>query len=170
MAQTQSFALGTSICHGCSQKKIKGKRKEIHYEQSLPTGETLTLYLNQLLYTLNFWFLSSSLPAFCKTISPLKLVCTYIQFSFAFPFQNLAYSICRHRQLSLFSPLSKSTSIGLLCFCLFCFLGPHPWHKEVLRLGGQIRPTPAGLCHGHSNARSKLHLQPTPQLTVMPDP
>ena len=28
----------------------------------------------------------------------------------------------------------------------------------------------AGTCHSHSNARSKLCLQPTPQLTGTPDP
>ena len=38
------------------------------------------------------------------------------------------------------------------------------------RARGQIGATAAGLCHSHSNARSKLCLQPTPQLTAMPDP
>ena len=28
----------------------------------------------------------------------------------------------------------------------------------------------AGLCHSYSNTRSKLHLQPTPQLMATPDP
>ena len=36
--------------------------------------------------------------------------------------------------------------------------------------GGQIRDVAAGLCHSHSNAGSKLHLQPTPHLMVTPDP
>ena len=35
---------------------------------------------------------------------------------------------------------------------------------------GRIRAAAAGLCHSHSNARSKPHLQPTPQLTATPDP
>ena len=35
---------------------------------------------------------------------------------------------------------------------------------------GQIRATAAGLHHGHSNAGSKLCLQPTPQFTATPDP
>ena len=33
-----------------------------------------------------------------------------------------------------------------------------------------IGATDAGLCHSHSNAGSKLHLQPIPQLIAMPDP
>ena len=35
---------------------------------------------------------------------------------------------------------------------------------------GQIGATAAGLHHSHSNARSELCLQPTPQLMTMPDP
>ena len=35
--------------------------------------------------------------------------------------------------------------------------------------GGLIGAVAAGLRHSHSNARSELHLQPTPQLTAMPD-
>ena len=34
---------------------------------------------------------------------------------------------------------------------------------------GQIGAVAAGLCHSHSNTRSKLCLRPTPQLTAMPD-
>ena len=53
----------------------------------------------------------------------------------------------------------------------FCFLGPYLQHME----GGswardQTGATAAGLGHSHSNARSKLRLQPTPQLTAMRDP
>ena len=35
---------------------------------------------------------------------------------------------------------------------------------------GQIGATAAGLHHSHSNARSELHLRPTPQLMVTLDP
>ena len=35
---------------------------------------------------------------------------------------------------------------------------------------GQVGVTAAGLCHSHSKAGSKPCLQPTPQLTAMPDP
>ena len=34
---------------------------------------------------------------------------------------------------------------------IFVFLGAHPWHVEVPRLG-------AGLCHSHSNTGSEPHL------------
>ena len=33
-----------------------------------------------------------------------------------------------------------------------------------------IRAAAANLCHGYSNAGSKLHLQPTPQIMATPDP
>ena len=35
---------------------------------------------------------------------------------------------------------------------------------------GQIGAVAASLRHSHSNARSELHLQPTPQLMTTPDP
>ena len=41
---------------------------------------------------------------------------------------------------------------------------------EVPRLGVEIGAVAGGLWHSHSNARSELHLQPTPQLTAMLDP
>ena len=46
------------------------------------------------------------------------------------------------------------------------FLGPHPWHMEVPRLGVES----AGLQHSNSNARSELSLGPSTQLTATPDP
>ena len=64
----------------------------------------------------------------------------------------------------------------LICFSIFSvffsfvFLGPHPRHLEVPRLGVQSELRLPGLHHRHSNARSKLCLQPTPHLTAMPDP
>jgi len=35
---------------------------------------------------------------------------------------------------------------------------------------GRIGAVATGLCHSHSNAKSEPSLQPTPQLTAMPDP
>ena len=56
-------------------------------------------------------------------------------------------------------------------FFFLSFLGPHPRHMEVPRLGvGLIGAVAAGLSQSHSNAGSKLCLQPTPQLTATPDP
>ena len=49
------------------------------------------------------------------------------------------------------------------------FLGLHPWHMEVP--GARSRKGAAAVClhPSHSNARSKLGLQPTPQVMAMPD-
>ena len=47
---------------------------------------------------------------------------------------------------------------------------PHPQHMEVARLGvkPELRAAAAGLYHSHSNARSKPHLPPMPQLAATP--
>ena len=50
-----------------------------------------------------------------------------------------------------------------VCFWSFVLSGPHPQHMEVPRLEGLIRAIAADLYQSHSNARSKPHLQPTPQ-------
>ena len=51
-------------------------------------------------------------------------------------------------------------------FCLFRDALAAYGGSQARGLTGAVA---AGLCHSHSNARSELHLQPTPQLTVMPD-
>ena len=56
----------------------------------------------------------------------------------------------------------------LFYFIYFCFLRDTPMAYGGSQARGQIGAVTAGLCH--SNARSELHLQPTPQLMVMPDP
>ena len=50
-------------------------------------------------------------------------------------------------------------------YFIFVFLGSHPQHMEVPRLGDRIRVVAAG---SHSNAGSKPHLRPIPQLTATP--
>ena len=69
------------------------------------------------------------------------------------------------------SPFAFFIHHFLLLVCLFClfvyFLWLHQWHMEVPRLRVETAGA-AGLRHSHSNARSKPHLQPTPQLTVTP--
>ena len=52
-------------------------------------------------------------------------------------------------------------------FGLFCFLLPQLQHMEVPRLGVESE---LQLCHSHSNARSKPHLQPMLQPVAMLDP
>ena len=49
------------------------------------------------------------------------------------------------------------------------FLGSHLRHMEVPRLGVKVGAATAGLHHSHSNTRSELHLQSTPQLMATPD-
>ena len=50
----------------------------------------------------------------------------------------------------------------------FFFLGPHPQHMEVLRLGVESEPQlPASTI---ATATPEPSLWPTPQLTAMPDP
>ena len=66
--------------------------------------------------------------------------------------------------LSLFlSFLPSFLSFFLPSFLPFCFLGPHPQHMEVPRLG-------ASLHHSHSNKGSKPCLRLTPQLRATLDP
>ena len=55
-------------------------------------------------------------------------------------------------------------------FCLFAFSGATPVAYGGSQAGGLIRAVAAGLRQSHSNAGSKLRLQPTPQLMATPDP
>ena len=64
----------------------------------------------------------------------------------------------------------------LVCFYLFIydfllvFFRAAPVAYGGSQAMGLIRATAAGLHHSHSNIRSKLRLQPTPQLIATPDP
>ena len=54
-----------------------------------------------------------------------------------------------------------------VCFCLFrAALVAHGGSQAR----GQLNASVTGLHHSHSNTRSEPRLQPTPQLTAMPDP
>ena len=48
--------------------------------------------------------------------------------------------------------------ISIFFVFLLFFLGPHPWHMGVPRLGIESGAVATGLCHSHSNARSEPHL------------
>ena len=68
-------------------------------------------------------------------------------------------------------PQGKGSQVEFSFFFsfVFFFLGLHPLRREVLRLGVESalqRQLPSS----YSNAESKPHLQPTPQLMAMPDP
>ena len=54
-------------------------------------------------------------------------------------------------------------------FWLFVFLGPHPQHMEVPRLGVE-RELQLPAYTTATATESKQSLQPTPQLTGMPEP
>ena len=57
-----------------------------------------------------------------------------------------------------------------LFVCLFLLFRTTPMAYGSSQTRDQIGATAAGLCHSHSNAGSELSLQPTPQLTAIPDP
>ena len=91
------------------------------------------------------------------------LACTAILFLFEEPLSCPPLGcIALHPPQGTGFPLLINTYF-LSFFFLFVHLGPHPWHMEVPRLG-------VGLHQSHSNARSELCLQPTPQLTATLDP
>ena len=58
--------------------------------------------------------------------------------------------------------ISYSKSRIEVFFFFFHFLGPHPGTYESSQARGQITAAAGGLRHTHSNARSELHLRPTP--------
>ena len=62
--------------------------------------------------------------------------------------------------------LDIQKKVGWFFFCLF---RAAPWHMKV-QARDLMGTVAAGLHHSHSNTRSELHLQPTPQLMAMPDP
>jgi len=69
-------------------------------------------------------------------------------------------------------PLNHNRNSLLYGFFFFfgLFLGPQSLHMEVPQARGQMGAAVSGLCHSHSNVRSKLRLRPTLQLLAMPDP
>ena len=63
----------------------------------------------------------------------------------------------------------------LFIYCLFAISWAAPTACGVSQARGRIGAVASGLCHSHSNSGSELldpfgSLQPTPQLTAMPDP
>ena len=72
-----------------------------------------------------------------------------------------------------FEDLIDNIFINVITFIVFFF----PLFRTALEAYGSsqaarvlIGATAVGLHHSHSNIRSEPHLQPTPQLTSMPDP
>ena len=50
------------------------------------------------------------------------------------------------------------------------FLGPHPWHMEVPRLGVKSELEPPTYTTATATWDLEQHLRPTPQLIAMTDP
>ena len=64
---------------------------------------------------------------------------------------------------------TQSTSQSRLALYVFFLFRTTPVAYESSQSRGQIKAVAAGLQHNHSDARSKLHLRPAPQLMAMPD-
>ena len=60
--------------------------------------------------------------------------------------------------------------IFIFTFYFFCFFRAAPVAYGGSQAKGLIGAIATGLRHSHSNAGSEPCLQPTPQLTAMPDP
>ena len=88
----------------------------------------------------------------------------HILFQILFPYrllQGIEYSsLCKSRSL-------WGIDLSIYLFILLFRAAPEAYGGS--RAGGQSRPLAAGLHHGHRNVGSKLLLQPTPQLTAIPD-
>ena len=57
-----------------------------------------------------------------------------------------------------------------VCVCVRAFLGPHPQHMGVPRLGVKLEFQLLACSTATSNTGSKLQLHPTPQLLATLDP
>ena len=71
---------------------------------------------------------------------------------------------------SIFKHCLKFYLFIYLLICLFAFSNATPMAYGGSQARGQIGTVAAGLHQSHSNSGSEPHLQPTPQLTAMPDP
>ena len=70
----------------------------------------------------------------------------------------------------LIRTFSPFTYISFIFYFLFLLFRTAPGAYGSSQARGRMEATAAGLLHSHSNIRSELHLQPTPQLTATPDP
>ena len=59
---------------------------------------------------------------------------------------------------------------AFLFVCLFCLFGATPMAYGGSQSRGRIGAVAASLHQSHSEARSELRLQPTPQVMATPDP
>ena len=71
---------------------------------------------------------------------------------------------------SKINQIFQTSVLSIFLFCLFAISRATPPAYGGSQARSQIRAVATNLCHSHSNAGSKPHLQPTPQLTATPDP
>ena len=64
----------------------------------------------------------------------------------------------------------KTMHLCVLYLFIFVFLGPHPWHMEVPRLGVESELLPLAYTTAKTMLDLKLHLRTTPQLMATLDP
>ena len=76
----------------------------------------------------------------------------------------IAIFVTQYRLLEM-----ESNSYFYFILFYFAFSRAVPAAYGGSQVRGLIRATDACLHHSHNNAGSELHLQPTPQLTAMPD-
>ena len=69
-----------------------------------------------------------------------------------------------------FSKPLEVVLLHLIFFFFYVLFRAALLHVDVPRLGVEIAATAASLHHSHSNMGFEPRLQPTPQLTAMPDP
>ena len=84
----------------------------------------------------------------------------YLDYDVRVVFLNISLTFIFHISVFVF---------GFLVFVFLLFRAA-PTACGGSQARGLIGAVAAGLRHSHSNARSKPHLQPTPQLTATPDP
>ena len=154
LAQIQP-SLGTSLCHRCSPKK-----RGVGYRLS----PALKLTTQGILHS-NYFNMECNLELFAhqnaKMSSEGKKIHIYEEL--------LIKILTGYKTIFIRSCLTDKHPIHSFClFVCFCFLGLHLWHYGDSQGRGLIGATAASL--HHSNAESKPSLQPTPQLTAMPDP
>ena len=84
------------------------------------------------------------------TMAKLSLCSFWLSKSKIFPSWLFGENVCR-------SPDFPINNNLVFCFVFWSFLGPHPWHIEVLARG-PIGAVAASLCQSHSSGGFELHL------------
>ena len=112
----------------------------------------------------------SSTNKMCPNVIASLLYTIYISKMFH---RNTTLALVRVNNWTLSGPIRLFCEFKIgneKVFLLFCFFFFSQLHCGIWKLQGRsgFRAAAAGLCH--SNAQSKLHLQPTPQLAATPDP